>query len=373
MRTRTSKTFETKAGRRVARLYGASVHFRDSRGRWRNIDGRLLRSGGRLLNRANRFHTSLPQDLSSDTVRVRLGERSVALKLRGARGVARVRGNRATYANALPGVDVVYSTLADSLKEELVLRDDSAQRRLSFDLTPSRGLRPDVLASQAVVLRDRLGRPRLALPAPFMVDADGASERVGVRLRKTAGAWRLSYELDHRWLNSRKRAWPVVVDPGVQPTADRDCYLDESLPDSSYCAATQMKVGQVGEHDHNVIMRFPLDAVPRGAEVSGATLVAYMSQKQTSTWTKVTAEPLTQEWSSAATWNRNDGTGRWSEPGGESDPAAAAEYPAYFGGEGDGENYWTMLRMVRDWVSGKRPNHGLVLRSTFAISGGGER
>ena len=367
LRTRTSKTFETRSGERVARLYSGAVHFRDKRGRWRDIDSRLRRSGGRLLSQGNSFHTSLPSDIARDSVRVRRGAYGVSLKLRGARGQARVKDNRARYLNALEGVDVVYRALGDSLKEELVLRGPEAQREIVYDLEATRGLRPDALPSGAVLLRTSSGSPKLSLPAPFMIDADGRTMRVRVKLAKVKAGWRLSYSLSDRWLDSASRAWPVVVDPGVLPTADRDCGLDSSQPDSSFCAATQMKLGRIGGVDHNVIMRFPLTAIPRGAEVKGATLVAMVSQDQTGTYTKVSAEPLTQEWSAAATWKRNDGADRWSEPGGESDADAAAEHPGYLGA--NGENYWTMFKMVREWASGKRPNHGVVLRVPDADNG----
>src|SRR5687767_7101092 len=47
LRSRTSKTFVGRNGRRVARVYAGPVHFRDSAGRWQDIDSRLKRQGSR--------------------------------------------------------------------------------------------------------------------------------------------------------------------------------------------------------------------------------------------------------------------------------------------------------------------------------------
>jgi RHS repeat-associated protein len=200
----------------------------------------------------------------------------------------------------------------------------------------------------------------LSMGAPFMVDARRRTRRVRSSVRRVDGAWRLSYRLDDRWLDRRGRAWPVAVDPVIAPNPDGDCMLDASQPEASFCAANPMKLGMVGGHDHRIVMRFGLGGIPRGAEVAGATLVFQQSGDQQGAWTQTRVEPLTEPFTAAASWNRSDGTDRWSDPGGEGDGEAAGEFPSYIGGI-SGENYSTMLRMVREWVSGKRPNHGMVL------------
>jgi RHS repeat-associated protein len=359
LRTRTSKTFVGRNGERVARLYSGSVHYRDAGGRWRDIDTRFVRRDGRLLNRTNSFSTSLPQELGKDTVRVRKGKQWLAFSLRGARGSATAHRGSARYADALPGVDAVYTQQLDSVKEDLVLRGPESRRRFAFDLSMARGLRPHLLRSGALALRDARGRTRLSLGAPFMVDARRRTQRVRSRLSRVDGGWRLSYVPSDAWLDRRGRAWPVVVDPVIEPNPDGDCYLNASQPDSSFCSANPMKVGMVGGHDHTIVMRFPLSGIPRGAEVAGATVVATATGDQnTSVDTQVELRPLTEPFTTAASWNRNNGTDRWSDPGGEGDASSRAEFPGWTTG---GQQYWTMLKLVREWVSGKRANHGLVL------------
>ncbi|MDQ4124215.1 MAG: DNRLRE domain-containing protein, partial [Actinomycetota bacterium] len=285
----------------------------------------------------------------------------LAFALRGASGEARADGAKARYENALPGVDVVYTAQFGTVKEDLVLRGPSSQRSFSFDVTASRGLRPDALQSGAIALRDKVGRIRLSMSAPFMVDAKRRVAPVRPRIARVEGAWRLTYALDDEWLDDPRRAWPVTVDPEVYPGSPNggDCYLDASFPESSFCAANPMKVGMVGGHDHNVVMRFPLAAIPKGAEVAGATLVAWATGDQSTTaYPDVEVQPLTEAFTSAASWNRTNGTERWSEPGGEADASARAEFPGWVG---NGTHYASMLKVVREWVAGTRPNHGLLL------------
>ncbi|HEX8085061.1 MAG TPA: DNRLRE domain-containing protein [Solirubrobacteraceae bacterium] len=368
LRTRTSKTFVGRDGEKVARLYTSPVHYRDAAGRWRDIDTRLQELHGRLLNRRNSFSTSLPLRLGDDTVRVRKGRWWLAFDLRGASAAAEARGATARYPGALPGVDVVYRTQLGAVKEDLVLRGPGSTRDFSFDLSMTPGLHPEVLRTGAVALRDKLGRSRLTVSAPFMVDAKRRTAAVKARVAKTADGWRLTYGLSDAWLDKPGRAWPVTVDPVTTPNPDGDCYLDASLPDSSFCAANPMKVGMVGGHDHHIVMRFPLAGIPRGVDVAGATLVAWQTNDQTLTWADIQVDPLTEPFTSAASWNRNNGTDRWSEPGGEGDTTARAEFPGGAGGI-SGENYWTMLKIVREWVSGKRANHGMVLSLPSGTNG----
>jgi RHS repeat-associated protein len=367
-RTRTSKTFVGLDGEKVVRLYASSLHYRDARGHWRAIDTRLQRLNGRLLNRRNNFSTSLPLELGADSVRVRKGKWWLAFSLRGGHGQAAAEGATARYDEALPGVDVVYRTQRDAVKEDIVLRSPRSQRRLSFDLAMSSGLHPDVSKTGALALRDRLGLARLRMSAPFMVDARRRVAPVRLRVARTGGKWRISYGLSDAWLDKPGRAWPVTVDPVTEPNPDGDCYLDASLPDSSFCAANPMKVGMVSGHDHHIVMRFPLAGIPKGVEVAGATLVGWESSDANTSFAEAKAEPLSEPFTSAASWNRNNGTDRWSEPGGEADGGAKAEFPAGIGGV-NGENYWTMLKMVREWVAGKRANHGLLLSVPSGANG----
>jgi len=61
---------------------------------------------------------------------------------------------------------------------------------------------------------------------------------------------------------------------------------------------------------------------------------------------------------------------RWSEPGGEIDAGAGGEFGVTLGGTTLGKRSWYVTKMVQDWVSGRRPNHGLLVRADSAANGG---
>ncbi|HEX8123075.1 MAG TPA: DNRLRE domain-containing protein [Solirubrobacteraceae bacterium] len=367
LRTRTSKTYVDSRGHQFAEIALGSLHYRDARGRWANIDSRLVKTDGRLRNRANSYSTSLPLDIGADTVRVRKGRRWVAFRLLGAHGHVHTVGNLAQYPGALDGVDVAYRPHNDSVKESLTLHSREAQRRFVFDLDMAAGLHPDLLSSRALVLRDSHGAPRLSIAAPFVIDRKGARRGVDVRVTRAAGHWRLTYRLPDQWLDAPGRAWPVVVDPGVNPNPDTDCTLDGGQPTTSYCGDATLQVGTVGTAVRQAALRFDLSSIPRGAEVQGATLEMKLTALTGTADTRMDMYPLTQEWTAGATWNSNDGTTRWAEPGGEADTTTAIEYPTGMG-SAPGMRYWTFFSLARDWASGRRANHGILLKAADGLN-----
>ncbi len=371
LRTRSSKTFAGPGGARIARLWATPVHVRDRAGRWQAIDSRLRRAGGRFLNRANRYSVAMPADIGRGAVRVRRGRLWTQFSLRGARGPARVRGAQAWYENALPGVDVAYRALASSVKETLVLAGPAARRRFVFDLASSRGLRPRVLKGRGLVLRDRRGRTRLSFAAPWMVDARGRkSSRVSLALANVEGRWRLSMAPSRRWLDERRRAWPVTVDPYVYTEPDQDCELNELDPAGSYCAAGALGVGTsnhggtTATHKHTAVLRFPAlnAAIPRDVDVTWAAMKLVPRAAPASSLV-LEARPLVQAWTGQASWNYADSDSRWVEPGGEPDPSGErAEEDAGLGPSST-IAAWPLRKMVRDWVAGRRANHGVLVTS----------
>lgn len=373
LRTRTSKTFVGRNGGRVARLYATPVHFKSRGRRWKTIDSRLRRVGSRLINRANRYSVAMPVDIGRGAVRVRRDSRWVQFTLRKARGNAQVRGSEAVYREALPGVTVSYRAQASSVKETLTLAGPFARRRFTFDLAVSRGLRPRLLGRRGLVLRDRRGRTRMAFAAPYMIDARGReSGRVPFQLDNVGGRWRLMMTPSSRWLDRPGRAWPVKVDPYVYTEPDQDCALDELDAGTSFCGTGTLSVGTTthggttASHRHTTVLRFPgLSQIPRDVDVNWAAMVLIPSSITGSGWLE--ARPLTQPWSGQATWNHADGSERWHEPGGEPDPSGEKAVGDAWVQPGNNRTAWALHKMVRDWVTGRRPNHGVQISGPASL------
>jgi hypothetical protein len=197
-RTARSRTFVHGDGGRVVRVWSSSVNFRRSDGSWDAVDNALRREPGGLVNSANRYRATLPESLDAAPMRVAEAGRWISLGLRGAGGSgAAMRENEARYDGVLSGVDAVYETLGDGVKESLVLGSAASQRRMVFDVAVSDGLSLRRERDGSVVVVDGGGVPRFVLPAPFMVDADGRRSRaIDVDVSRVEGGWRMTLTPD---------------------------------------------------------------------------------------------------------------------------------------------------------------------------------
>src|SRR5579884_686739 len=115
LRTRTSRTYRVGGARHLVACAEA-VNYRDANGAWQPIDNTLRAStvsGYAYQNAANAYQLLLPSSLSAAPVKVSSGPAGVAFRLVGASGTLATNANTATYANALPGVDVSYVARGD--------------------------------------------------------------------------------------------------------------------------------------------------------------------------------------------------------------------------------------------------------------------
>jgi hypothetical protein len=125
-RTETTRTVVADDGTYQTTFYDHPIHFRDPEGAWQPIDTTLVAGPrpGSLRTKASAVEVSLPSSLRS-AVRVATGATAVEFALLGASAAPARTGlpealrgrseasarSAATYAGALPGVEVAYTAL----------------------------------------------------------------------------------------------------------------------------------------------------------------------------------------------------------------------------------------------------------------------
>jgi len=190
------------------------VNYKDASGHWRKINNRLVPDDrGGFVNAGNVFRAQLPEALGSAPVRFSSGSRWVSFSLDHASGLGVVSGSTETFANALPGVDVVYNVANTQLNEDLVLLGPLSPTSFTYSLSMSAGLRPVSGSDGSIRFVDSRGKARLWFLPPTMTDAWGATGAVSFALASTARGYRLTVKPDATWLSSPFRAWPVTIDP----------------------------------------------------------------------------------------------------------------------------------------------------------------
>ena len=183
-RDRFSSTFATEEPGKFRKVVSSGpVHYREGNG-WGAIDTRLVRrKAGKLSIAANDFGLEIAEQPSEQQL-VKMDRKgtSVAWGLVGVRrpsSVSRVE-NKVSLREILPEVDMELSSLADGLKEDLILRSTAAQRVFTFPLTLS-GLSAKVDEAGDLVFTDAAGAEAGRTPAGWMQDssADPAGQAGG--------------------------------------------------------------------------------------------------------------------------------------------------------------------------------------------------
>lgn len=389
LRTATSRTFRLPDGQLEAHLFTAPIHYLDSKGRWQEIDNRLLRSAaGGVENVANALDLRLPERLGAGETRLSVDGQWVSSRLLGKEtGAATVAADVATYADAA-GVEFQLTSASTGVKEEIVLSNASQPHAFHFVLDASENLSPRLEDDGSVSFRDAAGRLVVRLPTPTVLDsaADALPESSPVAYSLddlSNGNWKLGVEVDSAWLSSPDRQWPVTVDPSLvapKSLAALDCQYFVRLPsgetnETPTCGlngATTEKAEYTTSAGitsrYRSALRFNLSAIPAKASVASAGVNLYSPQTATGVGA-VQLRRSTQNWDETLNWdnyeNRSGGKGfPWMTPGGDFTSEGSEISTAV---RGTAAGWWQfaddgMKHLVSRWLEGAVPNQGVIVK-----------
>jgi hypothetical protein len=366
-RSETSRTFRRADGSFHTLVSAAPLNYRDADGAWKPIDTSLQPDGvGGLRTAAAGTEVRLPASLQQPA-KVADGARWLSFDLQGADAVApSAKGDTATYADAVQGVDARYTALATGVKETLTVTDRGAPSEYVFALDASAGLTAQLQPDGGVAVSDAAGHVRFRLPAPT-VQAAGqdapSTDHVAYRLED--GGRRLRVVVDEQWLAAAPL--PVQIDPTIYTGSWDSCTLisgDQSQAND--CNGQWLRVGDDGDHVYRSVIRFnnaDFD-IPRIATVTRASLdLTFPSQSVFDAETEVDVLGLAQTITDQATWETYDGTHEWDSHGGDTTALPQSNpnwmYQDYIP---DWVNF-DISALAQRWVRDPADNHGLLLRA----------
>ncbi|MFD1321368.1 hypothetical protein [Micromonospora sonneratiae] len=203
-----------------------------------------------------------------------------------------LEGNKATYVEAKPGVDLVVEVSRGGVETFLVVKSPAAANQVHDLVFPVTG--PNVAAFQRdafgnTTIADGAGRGLATVPAPEMWDAArtpaGDPARVAVvasevtgRRQEVAGVGLsssvpgLDFRLtpDMAWMTDAATAWPVVIDPQINPMhAAYDIYVKEN--DTTHNGGNNdIQLGQLPDGKTRGLARWDTTVLV-GTQISSAT------------------------------------------------------------------------------------------------------
>ncbi|WP_239088548.1 hypothetical protein [Planosporangium mesophilum] len=233
--SRTSETTEVWAqpdGSFKATIAAGVVRIRKG-GVWVPVDLTLRREAdGSVVPGAHpndaRIAGALPPG-EHELASVRSGAGRMAMRWRGALPAPALSGNRATYADALPGIDLVVEATTDGIEQFLVVKSAAAAhlvREVNLGFSGDRLAGHTSDRDGATVLRDGAGAEVARIPVPTMWDSRPPSStgepgrETAIRTRVSAaagGGVQFALLPDLEWMTAPGTAWPVIIDPVLSP------------------------------------------------------------------------------------------------------------------------------------------------------------
>ena len=284
--------------------------------------------------------------------------------------------NAIRYSDVFPDIDYQYTVLGDSLKEDIILLNETGRNRFSYLLWTD-GLKAELSENRVILYKDSKEEPVYFLEAPEMEDAAGEiSFAVKLSLKETEeDTYRITVEADKEWLSDEERAYPVRIDPttvNVSPSAFAFACAEEGSPrtvigDNGYpfvgyddgVVSGTYKGYNTRHLNCRTYMKIGYDfgSLMEEAEITGA----FLTVTQKTGWSKGKSRfgiyRVTDDWNPGRlSWNSQLSLGRSFL---DAKPST---------GRGQGITY-DVTDAVSGWVNGETPNYGLVLKAETEKTG----
>jgi RHS repeat-associated protein len=282
-------------------------------------------------------------------------------------------GAIATYPNAFAGVDAVYTSTSEGLKEELILAGPDAPSTYDFSLNMSSGLKAETTSTGGVAFTGSNGKVWGEFAAPFVHDAsypgstplDGAALDVKLQLIEQEGKSVVRLSLEESWLKDPIREFPVTADPSLWVTGVNNyTFITSAAPTSNFDSYTSMAVYGAPTPYRMLVKPLPdlVDFFREPVEILTAAVLLNTQFDSTGAAVKpVGVYEMNAEWSaSQATWNQRKTGVNWSTPGGTF-AAQPDSVVANITGP-PGSKGWSVLSMVQAWMRGDRPYNGTMVK-----------
>jgi RHS repeat-associated protein len=388
-----SRTWAKPDGSLSSRVHSSQVRMRQA-DKWVDIDPTLRKAAdgsiGAVAHPGGLRLTGAVGVGRHDLASVSTADDTVTMEWDGELREPVLEGNRATYREALPGVDLVVRATTGGFEQLLVVKNAAAAERVASFKVPlkSKKLRFVNDAPGAFAIKDAKGKTVGRVPTPLAWDAaaekaDGprADTAMSVAARSAkpgavkrdakapvapqakvaaepqakavesaakaaaaadaaegTGRVELEVSADPGWLKDAARSWPVTLDPAIElsPEDDleNDTYIKRGVSeDRSGTNDLQMGFGRLPDNSitmQRTLMTWKMPAFSQGAHIKSASLNLYnfYSGGCWDPWQAYTVEPYTVpvNWETQPAWNQWPSHWSW-ETRGNKKPECGATAP----------------------------------------------
>lgn len=235
-RSADTKTFLLSDGSYLQAVYPEQIHYRENN-EWVDVDNSLVATADEndvLENKKNSFKVKFSKKAKENKlVSLVLGDSEIAWSLKEADKVSAKRksidsdnkskmslknvNGGVIYKDILPSVDLQYVVNANSVKEDIILKNNTAQNEFLFNYRIKKlTYKVNADGSISFYAEGDSDNAIYTMDKPFMYDANGeTSDKIEVSLEKTNKGFSIKLCADSDWLHDSKRAYPVTIDPTI--------------------------------------------------------------------------------------------------------------------------------------------------------------
>ena len=272
--------------------------------------------------------------------------------------------SQAFYKDVYPNVDMQYFVTPAGVKENIILKDKSAQTEffVEYKLTGLTAVQKNIYS---IELQNKQGEPVYEIAAPFMRDANGEiSTQLTLTIKEQKNnRLKLLLSGDQTWLQAEGRCFPVTVDPTFitsQSWGAVECtYINQNEPNTAYGYGSSsgytgtVYAGTLGGNKtyRSFIKIKNLPDLNKGDVVVDAKINLHVYQNSFYDTMYIGAYQVKENWTqSTLTWNNRPNF-----------YANVVDYDTFVEDDPDVWHKWNVTTSVKKWYNGEE-NYGIMLK-----------
>lgn len=329
-------------------------------------------------NTANDYTVRLPKNITEEAGIVIEKEdyRIEIVPLQGDYSHSMAKDNAILYNQVYDGIDVQYTVLDTSIKEDIVLQKPVDKENYEYELRMS-GLAAELQDNQVYLYPEGKGVEDAVyiLEAPSMMDAaEAVSFHIELELRKEEGRTILSVRPDQEWLASPERRYPVRIDPtpvyigrgsfnliGVEQGSPNVSVGDNNYPyvgyDDGIKSCNLADYGTLHMTCRTYIkVNTDFSMIPPESKIDSAVFAVSQRTNYSGGGSQFGLYRVDNGWNTDITWKTQPMNHEFVDV-----KNASGGINAYI--------YYDVKDLVNDWVQGTRANNGMVLKAIDEASG----
>ncbi len=314
-RTENSKTYLLSDGKYKSEIYSSPISYKDSGGKWQDIDTTLVPAdakGGLRAKGVPSKVTLTPPAAGGSIASVEY--QGVSVSISAPQGIALnapvASGSKAVFAAPLKSMSVTYEARADGgLKETIVLASKKAPNVFTYTIS-----HPGLILCQEYETGQWGFRKVLEQPPVFLLgglavydstkDSSGeptACADATMKVEPGEGLSTVTVTVPQTWLSDPARKFPVLIDPSLSRWPAQDTYVSSASPSTVKGYEGYMIAAKDTTSTKKAFVQMDLQTTFNDSWVTDAKL--HMRQLTEIGSSTVWVAQMSKAWTESTTWN----------------------------------------------------------------------